>query len=182
MNPIVKKNALNYGLMIAGINILYYLVGYIAYKELFVNWAGGLILLVTMIVINIIAVNSCKKEMGGYISFKDGFTAFFLTWLGASLIGTIFNIVLFSVVDPEFGREIQEMIIRSTIQMLENFNTPQEQVDQTLEQLKGQNQFSLPNQVRGFLTNLIVGAIIGLIVAAVMKKDRPMFDDETLDA
>jgi len=182
MNPIVKKNALNFGLIIAAVNIFYYLVGYLAYKELFVNWAGGLLLLVTMIVINVIAVSRSKKEMGGFISFKDGFTAFFLTWLGASLIGTVFNIVLFTVVDPDFGKEVQEMIIRSTIQMLENFNTPQEQVDQTLEQLKGQNQFSLPNQARGFLTNLIVGAIIGLIVAAVFKKDRPMFDDETLDA
>lgn len=182
MNPIVKKNALNFGMIIGGISILYYLIGYLAYKDLFVSMSGGFILLLSMLVINIIAVHRTKSELGGYISFKDAFTTFFITWFGAGLLGTVFNLVLFSFVDPEFGKEVQEMVIRSTIQMLENFNTPQEQVDRTLEQLKGQNQFSLGNQVQGFLTNLVIGALIGLIVAAVFKKDRPMFDDETLDA
>lgn len=178
MNPTVKKNALNYGLLIGGISVFYYLLGYVAMPDLFTNMVGGLVLMLLVIVINIYAVFRTRKEEGGYLVFKDAFTTFFLTWFGAGLIGTVFNLLLFNMIDPEFGAHIQEQVIRTTMQTMENFGAPEAQIDEVIEELKNQNQFGLATQARGFMSNAIIGAILGLIVAALVKKNPPMFTEE----
>lgn len=178
MNPTVKKNALNFGLLIGGISVLYYLMGYVLMPNLFTSMSGGLVLMLLVIVINIYAVFRTRKDEGGYLVFKDAFTTFFLTWFGAGLIGTVFNLLLFNVIDPEFGSFIQEEVIRTTMQTMERLGAPEEQIDELLEQLKNQNQFGLATQARGFMSNSIIGAILGLIVAALVKKNPPLFKEE----
>jgi len=61
---------------------------------------------------------------------------------------------------------------------MERFGAPEEQIDEVLEQLKNQNQFGLATQARGFMSNSIIGAILGLIVAALVKKNPPLFKEE----
>jgi hypothetical protein len=173
LDPVVKKEGSRWGLTLAAVNVLFYLVAYVAYRELFVSFWAASVLFVIGIGLVIMAVNSVKKEYEGYIEFKEAFSTAFLVYLIASLILTVVVILLFNVVDPSAAKEIQDMTIEQTIAFAERFGAQAEQLDDMIEKIESSNQYGVSNQVRGFFMGLIVTAIISAIIAAFMKKKRP---------
>jgi hypothetical protein len=178
MNEIVKKNAIKYGIIAGLVPILYTLIAYLVNIELFVNFFAGIGIWVLMIVILIIAVSATKKEMGGYVSFKDAFSTFILSYSFGALLSTIFSILIFVVVDPEVSAEITELTIEKSVEMMERFGTPEDQIDAQVEAMESQNSFDTIGILKSFALGIVIYAILGLIVAAIMKKNRPEFENE----
>ena len=56
---------------------------------------------------------------------------------------------------------------------MEGFNTPVEVIDKAVEEMESQNQYSIGNIAKSLAGYLVVFSIIGLIVAAAMKKSNP---------
>lgn len=173
MNPIIRSNASRYGLMAAALGIVYSLIAYLAAPELFVTWWLGILLWVATVAILIIGVVNTRKGLGGYIEFREAFTTYFLAALISTLISTLFGIVLFGLIDPDFADQLQGMIIEKTVEMMEGFGAQQADIDKTIEQMEGNNNFSIGNQVKSFFFGLIFSAVVGLIVAAATKRKNP---------
>ena len=182
MNDAVKSAASKYGPTIAGISIAYTLVAYLIDMKLMVNTWAGISLWVVNFALLIIAVRAAKKAMDGFISFKNAFTTFIMTFVISSLLSTVFNIVLFAVVDPAAAQELQELTIETTISFMEKLGTPESELEKQVAAMEEANQFSMGNQVKGFFMGIVFYAILGLIVAAVMKKDKPVFEYESIDS
>jgi len=173
MEKSLKSIATNWGLYLgAGLALITVLV-YAIKLALFAEMWFGIILLIIMIIIGIVAVAKVKQAQDGYASFKESFTAFFITMLIAVLISTTVSYLLFNVVDTEAAVTLKDMTIDKTVAMMEGFNTPTEVIDQTITQMEEQNQYSIANILKGLAGNLVVMSIIGLIVAAAMKKNNP---------
>ena len=65
------------------------------------KWWLGLSILAVYIIIGCVLLVKTKKDLGGYMSFKEGFTTYFISSLIGIAISVIYNILLFNVIDPE---------------------------------------------------------------------------------
>lgn len=174
METSFKSSAINYGLYL-GISLLLLTgIGYAVSLDLFTEIWFGLLFLLVVIVLGIISIAKSKKLLGGFISFKDAFTSYFLTLLVGVLISAAFSIILFNFIDPEASAELQEKIINSQIDRLESYNVPSEVIDETVEQMEAKgNMYSVSNVLQSIVWQLAGFSIVGLIVAAIMKKRNP---------
>ncbi len=182
MNEIVKANASKYGLILAGISVGFALLAYLIDITLMVNMGLGISMWVLGLVVLVAAVIASKKGMGGFISFKDAFSTFIIGYIISALIGTTFLIVLFNVVDTGAADQLQEITIEKTIDMMEQFNVPEDQMLKQIEELEATSQFDIVNQVKGFFMAVVGYALIGLIVAAIVKKEKPLIYQDNEDA
>ena len=98
-----------------------------------------------------------------------------LTSIVAVLIGTVFTIVLFSVIDPEFAAGLMDLILESTLEKFESSGMNDEQIDMIISRIEGSNPFGAIGQIKSAAFSIMFNAIIALIVAAAMKKNNPEF-------
>lgn len=173
MEKSIKSIATNYGLYLGTGLALITVVVYAIKLDLFASMWFGITLLLLMIVVGIISVAKVKQAQHGFASFKESFTAFFITMLVAVVISTIVSYLLFNFIDPEAAVTLKEMTIEKSVAMMEGFNTPTDVIDQAVIQMEEQDQYSVANVLKGLAGNLVVMSIIGLIVAAAMKKNNP---------
>ena len=177
MNPLVRKIGMKYGLMLAAISSGYYLVAYLFDENLFANMWMGLIIMVVAFSLLIMSVVTLKKEQGGYVKFKDAASVFTFSWIINVAVSIVITILLFHVIDPELGDRVKEMTIESTVSMLEKFGTPQEAMDEAIAKIKETDQFAIGEIFQGNLISIVFALIMGLIVAAFFKKEKPVFED-----
>jgi len=172
METSTKSSAINYGLYLGGILALITLLGYALYIDLLTKWWLGIILFVVIIIFGIISAIKSKKMQNGIISFKEAFSSYFITVAIGIIISMLISIILFNYVDPEAAITLKEKTIEATIQLMRNFNAPEEAVEQTLEQMEAQkNQFSILPQLQSNAIFLVIQALIGLIIALIVKRN-----------
>ena len=58
----------------------------------------------------------------------------------------------------------KEKTIEKTVQMMENFNTPNEAIAAAVDQIESQNQWSIGNILKGLAGYIVFFSVIGLIV------------------
>jgi hypothetical protein len=169
MDAILKKNAINYGLISGLIGVLATVTMYSIDLKLFVNMWIGFSLLAVWIIIGVLLLSKCKKEKAGNLTFKEGFTAYFLSALIGILISTAFNIFLLNIFDTEARDQITEHLVKFQVEMLEKFGGTAEQITQAEEEIRSKAQFSVKGQLFGIVQSLIGSIILGLILAAIFK-------------
>lgn len=173
MNPAIKEHGVKIGLIYGSVSILYALYAYLIDSTVYTKMWTGIAFFFVAIGFYIYAVAKVKKEMGGYISFKEAFSAFMVAAIVATALSTVFNMLLMGVIDPAFAEEVFDNIKMVTYERLENANLPEEKMEEIMANFEGKNPFSLWSQTKTFFTGVAFSAIIGLITAAAMKKDNP---------
>ncbi|KAF2518501.1 DUF4199 domain-containing protein [Flavobacterium salilacus subsp. salilacus] len=177
MTDIVKKNGLNFGIIIGVFSILVTTMIYIVDVKMFASYWIGILSFFISLIIAIIAVVKSKKALGGYISFKEAFTVYFIVMVVGSAIGSIFMYILFNLIDPASKDIIMEAVIEKTVAMMQSLGSPTGDIKTTVEQIETTDNFSIASQIKSFIWGLVFYIIIGLIVAAAMKKSKPEFEN-----
>lgn len=173
MEKSIKSSAINWGLYLGIVLALFTVLGYVN-LDLYTKWWFGIGLLILIIVFGIISTAKSKKIQNGFISFKQAFSSYFITLAIGLLISTVISIVIFNFVDPEAAATLQEKIIEAQIQMMRRFGTPDEAIADAVAKLEAEeNMFSIGKVFQSLAFQLIGYSIVGLIVAAVMKKNNP---------
>ncbi|RZJ73665.1 DUF4199 domain-containing protein [Flavobacterium sp.] len=173
MNPIIKKNGLTFGIILAVIGVLTTTITYVT--QLFTAWWITLIVFVVSIAVYCIMLSRTKKELGG-ITFKEAFTTYFIAASIAVLVGTLFNITLYNFVDPGAQEIVKEQSIKATVSFMKNMGTPTSQINDAVERLENDNPLSIGKQLFGGVVGLAVSCVIGLILAAIFK-NRQTYQD-----
>ena len=173
MNPSVQQHGVKSGVSYAIVGILWTLYAYLFDSNVFTQTWTSIIFLFISLGFYIYGVAKVKKDGGGFISFKDAFSAFMVAAITASAITTVFSILLMSVIDPEFAELVYDNIKIMAIERMESQNVPDEMVQTMMERLDENNPFELWSQVKNFFFGTAFSAILGLIVAAAMKKRNP---------
>ncbi|CAH8290579.1 uncharacterized protein DUF4199 [Mariniflexile fucanivorans] len=173
MEKSVKSIATNYGLYLGVLLALFTVLAYAISLELLTEMWYGIVILIVIVAFGIVSVAKIKQAQDSYASFKEAFTAYFITVLIGLVISTFVSFLLFNVIDTDAAALLKEMTIEKTIQMMEGFNTPSEAIAQAVENIENQDQFGLLSIVKGLAGYLVFFSIIGLIVAAAMKKSKP---------
>lgn len=176
MADLVKKNGVNFGIIIGVISIVATTLMYVIDVKMFANFWVGLILFFISLIVGIIAVAKTKQGMGGYISFKHAFSVYFIAMAIGAALGTIFMYILFNFIDPGAKEVVINAAIEKTVTMMQNFNVKTEDIRQTVDKMKENDNFTILNQLKSYVFGLIFYIIIGLIVAAAFKKNKPEFE------
>ncbi|OIQ22924.1 DUF4199 domain-containing protein [Lacinutrix sp. MedPE-SW] len=172
METSTKSSAINHGLYLGGFLALVTILGYALYLDLLTKWWLGIIFLIVIIIAGIVSAIKSKKMQGGFITFKEAFSSYFITVAIGILISMVISIVIFNFIDPEAAITLKEKTIETTVQMMRNFNAPEDAVAQTVEQMEAQkNQFSIGPQLQSNVIFLVIQAVIGLIVALIVKRN-----------
>lgn len=173
MKKTLKSVSVNYGiylgLALAAITILIYAVKI----ELFTAWWLGILLIVMIMGFGLAAALKSKALLGGFMSFKEAFTAYFITIALGTVISTVVGIVIFNLVDPDSAQYINEKIIEMTAETMENWGAPQASINETIAKMQEQDNFSIGAQIQSYFVRLVILSLLGLIVAVAVKKNDP---------
>ena len=176
MNEIVKKNGVNFGVIMGVISIIATTIMYALDITLFVNIWVGITLFLINIVIGIVAVAKAKKGFLGFISFKDAFTVFFITMAIGSLMGALYMLVLFNFIDPAAKATITESAIEMTVKFMQQAGSKTADIAKTVKDMRETDNFAPLSMIKSYFGGLLMYTIIGLIVAAAMKKNNEVFN------
>lgn len=173
MEKSLRSSAVQYGLYVGLILSAFTIVAYAVNLELLTKWWLGIILFLVIIIMGIVSTAKARGLLNGFISFKQAFTAWFITIVVGIGISTLVNILIFNVIDPEAAEMVKQASIEASVSMMENFGAPQETIDQTIAEIENTNQFAVGNLLKSLAFQFLFYAVIGLIVALIMKKSDP---------
>ncbi len=168
MNATIKKNGINFGIIMGVFSILVTTLIYAIDVSLFVNPWIGIASIIIYIVLGVILLSKTKKALGS-ITFKEAFTVYFIAAAIGAVLGVVFNIILFNFIDPSVKETIREMSIQYTVDMLKKFNTPTAAIKETVEKMKETDNYSIANQLKGLVFSFVFSAIFGAILALIFK-------------
>ena len=169
VNEIIKKNGITFGVIIGVVSALITTAIYTIDLNLFTSWWIGVLSILTYLVLGIVLLSKTKKELNNVFSFKDAFTTYFIAILIGILISTLFNIVLFNVIDPSAKDTLNELMIKYTVNMLQKFGTPASAINEAIAKLKENNPYSTFELIKGSVFSIVFSSIFGLILAAFFK-------------
>lgn len=173
MEKTIKSSAVNLGLYLGLTLVIIAVLMYVINVELMVAWWYGVILFLIILGFGIYSTAKSKSMLNGFISFKDAFSSNFITIAIGILINVGFSILLFEIIDKDAALMLQEKAIENTVGMMERFGAPAAEIDKTIDAMSQDNAFSIVNQLKSIAYQLLFYAIVGLIVAAAMKKKDP---------
>ena len=184
MTPLMKKIAVQFGIISTLVSILYVLGIYIVDESLFSSRWGGILVLLATLAIFIFAVIQYKKENGGYASFREAFSAFMLPFIFAALLGMVFNLTFYNWVDADLvsrnGERQYDMMMEMPEEQLNGamkfmgVATTDELHTKIMEQAADSQ--TLMGQLKASGMAIVFFSLIALVVAAVIKKNRPEFE------
>ena len=168
-----KKNAINHGVILGLMLALSTTIMYAFNTELFTKWWVGIASILLTVVMGIVATAKSKGILGGYMSFKQAFSSYFITCAVGLAISTAVGILIFSVVDPELAQYLNERSLEIAREMMERFGAPQSEIDKALAEAAGKDNFSIVNQAKSYISFLILQSVIGLLIGLIFKKKDP---------
>lgn len=165
------KIAVKFGLIHAGLSILWTLLMYVGgfnRSESF-NMINMLGLIIT-IACTILAIKEWRTAIGGgYINFGQAFRqALAVCVIGGLISMAFYSFVYLTVIDPGYMDWLNEQ----QIARFEEMGMPEDQMEEAINQSA---KFMTPGWMFtwGIAGSLFFGAIVSLIVAAIMKKPNP---------
>ena len=130
------------------------------------NWLSSILSWVVYIGTIVMAVRFHRdNQLGGYISFGRAFGIGMIATLAMAVISAIWTYLFFSVIAPEVLDIMSEAALE---------NMPADQAEQAGDMM-GMFMSGGFMSIAVLFGTLFTGAIISLIVAAIMKKPRPNF-------
>jgi hypothetical protein len=162
------KPALIYGAILGFVGILLSVIFY------FLNlttesWVGWISIVISIAVMAYCLVAYRKEYLGGYASFGQIFVMALVIGIISTVLSSIYTYLLYAVIDPDL---IEKVRLMAEDRILNNPRIPESTAGDIIERMEG--RFTPVRMVRMTLIWGVVGnAIIGLILAAFVKKNRP---------
>jgi len=184
MSPLIKKIAIKFGLVLTAFSITSTFAIYVFNESWLISKQAPVVQIFAIIAISIIGVFQYKKGNSGYATFRESFSVFILPIIFQLVLMFGFNLFFYNVIDPKFTN-------RMAIQQYEIYMEQSEEVKD--EQKKESNcttdveMQSLIKRNIGVINSsmyhlnivrflFLLYSVLGLVVAAVTKKNRPEFD------
>ena len=121
--------------------------------------------------------NEYKTQLGGYLTYGEGFLSGFLYAIFTGVLVAIFTYVYYAILSPEMT---EKALAASRQQMEAKGNLSSEQIDSALSMVS--KYFAVIATVSVVFMYAIFGAIVSLISAAVFKQERSRFDAPDYEA
>ncbi len=169
------------GLLLAIIKIVF---STISYSFFLGSWGMTMLMTGLSFVIGLFILHRTgvmqRKGLGGFIDIKQAFQAVFVAAVIAVIIGNTYDIIYMKFIDPSMMDKIKE----SSIGFAEKMGAPQEKLDEMAEDFDKQNadKNNIGKQLLGFGMYIVWYGIVSFIIAAIVKKNKPVFDNSPQDS
>ena len=172
----MNQNAIRSGLIIGIIGIIVSSLLYIIGSTSFGVWWLMILLGILNLVLIVVFGVRYRNENGGYLSFKDSYIYSIITMSVMVVIGTIFSIILFQVIDPELPEIIADASVENAEAMMQRFGAPEETMDETLEKTRADtlDRFTTMGMVKGVGIRILINLVVCLILAGIIKRNEPV--------
>lgn len=174
----MDKTTLKYGYIAGGIAIALQLLYY-----LFIDQFSGIgkvlstIVLVANFGIAMYALLNMKKRNEGFLTFREAFTSFMLVRIISITFGVAFTLLLYFVIDTDYRDGIAEKTINVQMEAIQQRGLEGEQLEIALEKLEKFSAANIMVHIWTFLGLVVFNSVIGMLIAAVTKKNRPVFEE-----
>lgn len=169
MNEIIKKNGINFGVILGLLSVLITASMYVVDINLFISTWITFVKLLLFGGISIYMFSKVKMEMKGMMTLKEGFTSYFIAILIGIGIGTIFEIILFNYIDPSLKDTIKEMTLKHSVEIFKKLGMPRTELNKAIKAIQEADQFSIGQFIKGFFIYISIASIFGLILSAIFK-------------
>jgi hypothetical protein len=171
--PVVpSKNAiaLRYGIICGIITIVYSLILNItelALTNQILGWISFLIVIAAIVM----AMREFKKQNQGFMSYGQGLSIGTIVVLVSSILGGIFTYLYVTLIDTGYIEKMRNMQVTE----LENKGMSDDQIDQAMLIT---DKMMTPSMIplMAILGGVIFGFLLSLIIAAIVKHNRPEFE------
>jgi len=171
------KHALNYGVILGLILIIFQVIVYIFNIITLSLWAGTIIgavnLILLIICISVFIKSYRNNVLGGFIKYGRALWFGTVIALSGAILVAIYSFVFNSYIDPDYLENTAKAMQQKTTEYMESMGVPQSEIDKAADRMGGQMQTS---PLKGALWSIpgtaILGFIISLIAAAVLKKKK----------
>ena len=163
--PKTGKFALNYGLLLGAIGIVYSLMKYfmdLQYQQTAADWIISILLILGILTLSIYQY---KKTNHGFLKLSQAIKLGLGVALVGALVSIVYLIIYFNVIDPNF-MENSEGVARASI-VENNPDFTNEQINNALEMREKFFWIVYPYVI---IFNLLVGLVVSLIAGLIMKK------------
>jgi len=173
----MNNHAIKSGLIVGVISIILVLLIYLINPALMASmWMFSLVL-VSIALTAYFGIQH-RNEEGGYMDFGKAWMYSFQLLAVAGIVGTIFNILLYNIIDPELPETLADQAVSNTEAMMGRFGMPEDELDDALEKTRQDtlDRTTVTGSLKGFLWGLIMYAVFSLITGAIIKKKEPEED------
>jgi hypothetical protein len=172
-----KSNVgLTYGLIAGLIITMITLLQYLGGVTLF-NSPLNYLTYLALTIFAVLAVLKIRKRNEGFIEFGEALKITFTVFALGLLIQSVFAYILFNFIDTDFREVIRSQDEINTEKLLRKMNYPDTKIDETIENAKKIDQFSILGVSLGYSLTCIVSFIFCLLISLIVKKSKPAFNN-----
>lgn len=171
----MNKHALKSGIIYGIVGIIVTILLYVIDPTYLVAWWALVVFLILAIGFVSYFGIQYRNDNGGYMTFGKAWIYSIQVFILAGILGTLFQITLYQVIDPELPDILVEAQIENQRSMLSGFGMPEDQMEEAIEQAREgiEDGVTPAGMAKGFLFALIFYAIGSLITGAIIKKKEP---------
>lgn len=172
-----SMHGLKWGLIISAVYIVFlYLRFSVGGNNILYMGAFVIIGFIAAMVLLFLTGYTRRKQLGGYIELKDVFQTMFVAVVIYEFVYALFSFVYLKYIDPEFMTRISAL----TEDTLIKAGKSQSEVDEMLSKTNAEDARKMTGTglLMSYLYGLAVSGVFALIFALILKKKRPMFEDE----
>lgn len=173
LNKYIKKTAQKKGFYLGAVMTLITLGAYLINWDILLNPWFQISKFVFVMVFAILAVVQARRLADKY-AFRHAFSAYFITVALGLIILAFVNFLLLGLIDSQAGHYITEISITQRQEQLQMAGRSTERVNEAIKLLKQSDPFSLWSQLQGYIMNLVLYCLPGIIIALIFKKKKPI--------
>jgi hypothetical protein len=148
------------------VSLVFYFLG-MATKS-WTNWVSMLIMVVLLVYL---MLQYRKEYLGGYARFGQIFVMVLVSaGIIATIISTVYTYLLFTFIDPGL---LDQAKIAAQEKIMSNSRIPESMYDNIFERMESRMTVAYMTKM-GLIFGVVINAIIGLIVAAFVKKEEDL--------
>lgn len=170
----MNQTAVRYGLVLAAIGIVTQLLIYIINVELMASIVFNFLVFIVSIAVLIYFARLLRQARGGFATFGEMFGDIFVMLMISAVAGTIFNYLLYNVIDPDLAETLKKAVIKSSEAMFVRLGMSGEQVDLALAEIEKQDMsMTVEKAIQQVVFSGIFYALVAAVMAAIMKRQKP---------
>jgi hypothetical protein len=170
--------AIKYGIYLGLVIVVFNILIYALYPEMFLNDSfslinGTLIGVAAPIIFMILGARDCKPNFEEY-EFGKAFSAAFLVGVVAMAISLMYSLLFNTVIDPEFGDWVFDEKMQQELIKMEEMGYDEQVIEQSIGMARKFKQFTTGFLGVVFMSGILLVwyLILALIIGAVQKEGK----------
>ncbi len=165
------RMGLKWGLICALIGVLYSSVAFST--DIWKTWYLGISFSIVLYLTTIyFAMREFRENNNGLMSFSQGLSIGTLLSATAGIIGIAFDMIFKKFINPKL--EVEQLELAR--EQYEKFGMTEEQIEEALSKIESTAASSGLSFLGGVLVIVFFGFLASLIMSAIMKKEKSIFD------